>query len=106
MILQEKIQKKGEGFGKLAPVFIEGAEFALENQWISVKEDLPCNHEKLVDNSEYPSTCICVVLDEHFVGTNRMYKTNGKWEWGVNFPNVLYWFPLPKLPKRIGEIYY
>lgn len=105
MTLQEKIQKKAEGFEKLAPVFIEGAEFALDNQWISVEDDLPCNHEKLVDNSEYPSTCICVVLDEHFVGTNRMYKTNGKWEWGVNFPNVLYWFPLPKLPKRIREIY-
>ena len=34
MILQEKIQKKAEGFGKLAPVFLEGAKFALENQMI------------------------------------------------------------------------
>lgn len=73
--------------------------------WVSVEEDLPCNHEELVDNSEYPSTCICVVLDKHFIGTNRMYKTNGKWKWGAKFPNVLYWFPLPKLLKRIGEIY-
>ena len=38
MILQEKIKKKTEGFGKLSPVFLEGAEFALENQWISVDE--------------------------------------------------------------------
>ena len=35
MIIQEKIQKKAEGYGQLAPVFLEGAEFALENQWIS-----------------------------------------------------------------------
>lgn len=41
MILQEKIQKKGEGFGKLAPVFLEGAKFALENQWISTDKCLP-----------------------------------------------------------------
>ena len=41
MILQEKIQKKAEGYGKLAPVFLEGAEFALENQWISVDDELP-----------------------------------------------------------------
>ena len=41
MALDEKIQKKAEGFGKLAPAFIEGAEFALENQWISVNERLP-----------------------------------------------------------------
>ena len=30
MLIQEKIQKKAEEFGKLAPVFLEGAEFALE----------------------------------------------------------------------------
>ena len=48
MILQEKIQKKAEGYGKLAPVFLEGAKFALENQWISVKDDLPCNHLEMI----------------------------------------------------------
>ena len=48
MILQENVKKKAEGFGKLAPVFIEGAEFALENQWISVEDDLPCNHKELM----------------------------------------------------------
>ena len=41
MIIQEKIQKKAEGYGKLAPVFLEGAKFALENQWISVDDELP-----------------------------------------------------------------
>ena len=41
MIIQEKIQKKAEGFGQLAPVFLEGAEFAFENQWIIVNERLP-----------------------------------------------------------------
>ena len=48
MILQEKIRKKAEGFGKLASAFIKGAKFALENQWISVEDDLPCNHEELI----------------------------------------------------------
>ena len=48
MILQEKIQKKAEGFGKLAPVFLEGEKFTLESQWISVEDDLPCNHSDLV----------------------------------------------------------
>ena len=44
--LQEKIQKKAEEYGKLAPVFLEGAKFALENQWISVDDDLLCNYEE------------------------------------------------------------
>ena len=41
MILQEKIKKEAEGYGKLAPVFIEGAKFALEKQWISVDDKMP-----------------------------------------------------------------
>ena len=51
MVLQEKIRKKAEGFGKLAPVSIEGASFALENQFISVEDGLPCNHEDLIDGN-------------------------------------------------------
>lgn len=34
MTLQEKIQKKAEGYGELAPTFLQGAKFALENQRI------------------------------------------------------------------------
>ena len=41
MTIQEKIQKKAESYGKLAPAFLEGAEFALNNQWINVNERLP-----------------------------------------------------------------
>lgn len=48
MTPQERIQKKSEGYGQLAPVFLEGAKFELENQWISVEDDLPCNHEEMV----------------------------------------------------------
>ena len=32
MILQEKIKEKAKGYGQLAPAFIEGAEFALNEQ--------------------------------------------------------------------------
>ena len=41
MIPQEKIKKKAEGYGIFGPMFLEGAEFALNNQWISVEEGLP-----------------------------------------------------------------
>ena len=48
MTVQEKIKKKAEGYGKLAIVFLEGAKFALENQFISVEDDLPGNHLELI----------------------------------------------------------
>ena len=52
MTPQERIQKKSVGYGQLAPVFLEGAKFALNNQWISVDDDLPCNHKELMVKDE------------------------------------------------------
>ena len=48
MLIQEKIQKKAEEYRHFAPVFLDGAKFALENQWISVDDDLPYNHQELI----------------------------------------------------------
>ena len=59
MTLQEKIQKKAVGYGQLAPAFLEGAKFALENQWISVEDDLPCNHEELIDPNGQTLRYLC-----------------------------------------------
>ena len=47
MVIEEKIKKEADGYGPLASAFIEGANFAIENQWISVDDDLPCNHDEL-----------------------------------------------------------
>ena len=96
MILQEKIQKKAEGFGKLAPAFLEGAKFALENQWISVKDDLPCNHEELLNPDDKRNTSYVVAIIHGYVIMSRMYKLNGKWHWENDEPT--HWFPIPKLP--------
>ncbi len=41
MTLQEKIKQKAEEYGELAQIFIEGANFALDNQWIRVEDNLP-----------------------------------------------------------------
>ena len=186
MILQEKIQKKAEGYGKLAPVFLEGAEFVLKNlgedkilcnkrditidkklpksieerwrlidrmaaeqstsrlsryresvanssdlelqkffnnpylinmmaccleygakwadahpyiEWISVKDDLPCNHEELiVDTPLYkrtkPVVCnkLCGIRVDQMVYDTEL---NG-WYWTGETPT--HWFPTPKLP--------
>ena len=101
MILQEKIQKKAEGFGKLAPAFLEGAKFALENQWISTKEDLPCNHmelifiEGLINGSE--TIEVFVRYESGDIWSDYMIYTNGKWRWNDGEP--AYWMIPPKLPK-------
>ena len=102
--LQEKIQKKAEGFGKLAPVFLEGAKFALENQWISVEEDLPCNNP---NNIHFGFTNTVLVIDaENNTYIAFMVKDkDNKWSWDSadNFAflhHITHWMPIPKLPKE------
>ena len=70
MILQEKIQKKAKGFGKLAPAFLEGAKFALENQWISV-EDEPFDSQ------------LISVIEDAFYGTQRLHDGKILYDKGV-----------------------
>lgn len=103
--LQEKIQKKAEGFGKLAPVFLEGAEFALNNQWISVKDDLPYNHEELIIDEPLHKRTKPIVCNKP-CGTRvdqMVYdmELNG-WYWIGETPT--HWFPAPELPKEINKI--
>lgn len=98
MTLQEKIQKKAEGYGQLAPVFLEGAEFALENQWISADKDLPCNHKELLDNKQCTKTFKVFVTNIYGENwSDYMIYKNGKWRWNSYEPD--YWMPAPKPPK-------
>ena len=100
MTLQEKIQKKAEGFGKLAPAFLEGAKFALENQWISVKDDLPCNHKELLLSTGYHTVTVFTYKKCGTCGMDNMIVRNGKWEWEAWKEDYLYWMPIPKFPKE------
>ena len=97
MILQEKIEQKAEGFGKLAPAFLEGARFALENQWISINEDLPCNHKELI-HSNYTDR-VLVSSRNGFSEVAFMCIIEDVWEWNT-LMQVSYWMPIPELPKE------
>ena len=101
MTREENIQKKAEEYGGLASVFLEGAKFALENQWISTKEDLPCNHMELIflggliDDSE--TIDVFVRYESGDIWSDYMFYENGKWKWNDGEPD--YWMIPPKLPK-------
>ena len=95
MTLQEKIKKKAEGFGKLAPVFLEGAEFALENQWISVNDDLPCNHDELKPNS-YATYKVIVLLNDGRIRETYMFYD----KWVQYGKKITHWKPFIEPPKE------
>ena len=95
MTLQEKIKNKAEGYGKLAPVFLEGAEFALNNQWISVNDDLPCNHDELKPNS-YATYKVIVLLNDGRIRETYMFYD----KWVQYGKKITHWKPFIEPPKE------
>ena len=93
-IIQEKIKKEANGYGKLAPAFIEGAEFALNNQWISVNERLP------PEEKDGLSIKVLVVSTKGKIDFSR-YDYNMKgWISPVLDIIFTHWFPIPEPPKE------
>ena len=87
--------------------FIEGAKWADNNPkspWISVEDDLPCNHEELIttDGRYEKNTIYVITIDKYgIIESNYMVLyDDSKWEWRYGFPAPCYWMLVPKLPKE------
>ena len=92
-MIQEKIQKKAEEYGKFAPVFLEGAKFALENQWISVDDELPPEE----DDGLSIRVVVATTKNEKYF---RRYDYNTrKWLCPISGAEFTHWQLLPETPK-------
>lgn len=85
--------------------FIEGAEWADTypmTPWISVEDDLPCNHEEMYHMSE---SLICTdrvltLVDNVPVIMCMVFnEKTGGWDWSKPL-NVRYWMKIPKLEEE------
>lgn len=89
----------------------EGLETADNNPkspWISVNDDLPCNHEELMRKPRIfkPETVEVLVKINHrfnyktypLFRVDYMIFDSDKWKWGRNF-GITHWMPIPKLPE-------
>ena len=94
MTIQEKIQKKAEGFGQLAPVFLEGANFALENQWISVDDELP------PEEDDGLSIRVVVATTKNEAYFRRYDYNERKWLCPISGTEFTHWQLLPETPKE------
>lgn len=85
--------------------FEKGARWADDNSkspWISIKDDLPCNHNELIcskEISEGTETFNVFAINEYGeIWVDYMVYENGKWRWNDFEP--AYWMIAPKLPKE------
>ena len=93
--------------------FTVGAKWADEHPkspWISVDEDLPCNHEELIENENYTKNVLVVLAwnddpsKKHIEicdMCNRIGSFNTNWYWrNTVYYHVVCWKPLPEPPKE------
>ena len=125
MTVREKIKKKAEGFGPLAPAFLEGAEFALENRYINYQEQKPpffveaiAYHYKWIDEDFNPNGIrIGFLSDEGFISAywwneQDCYETISKlhcnsnndfYKRHIDNTEPEFWLPIPKFVVPIKE---
>lgn len=89
---------------------ISGIINLIETPWISVKDDLPCNHEELLEN-ENCTKKVLVVLAWNENPTQRhidiadmcnmigLYNVKFHWR-NDGYYTVTHWMRLPELPKE------
>ena len=69
-----------------------------KSPWISVKDDLPCNHEELTEGDN--TSCVLTLNDCDECIVMCMWKSNRKWIWGRGDMLITHWMRLPELPKE------
>ena len=94
--------EKGRNYEQalMATGFQAGAQWADDNPkspWISVKDDLPCNHKELISLDDKRDTLYVLAIIRGHIIFSRMYKLEGKWFWENDEPT--HWMPIPELPK-------
>lgn len=102
MTREEKIISEAKKYFKddinCYDAFLYGVEFAEDNQWISVEDDLPYNHRELIHNNY--TTNYVLVLDNGYPYVKYMSKlSDDKWYW-MHSANVTHWMPIPKFENN------
>lgn len=65
--------------------------------WISVKDDLPCNHKELI-HSNYTDRVLTMSRYGYTEVAFMSKMEEDAWEWSNLFV-VKYWMPIPEMPE-------
>ena len=74
-----------------------------KSPWISVEDDLPCNHEELLKSPKsYRTKSVIVRFDDNMHGFMYMVNIPNKWrwKWHTKIKGITHWMPIPELSKE------
>ena len=79
---------------------VQWADTHPKSQWISVKDRLPEQDKEVIVLCDDLNIASFYKISFAHVVDKTMYQDYNGW----NIPNVVYWFPMPKLPKEQEEM--
>ena len=83
---------------RIVKAFNRGIEFQKQKSpWINVEDDLPCNHEELLD-AKCKTKKVLILKSGGFPDIDYMLKVDRKWIWFA-YKTTKFWMPIPELPK-------
>lgn len=117
MTREEEILRTAGDYHKsptICAAFVDGARWADENPqspWISVENDLPCNHEEFIIKGTGITKEVLVLLEDKEINnlsskTMSMIFDDATWEWvwEINYwiynCRVTHWMYIPEIPKE------
>ena len=86
-------------------VGVQWADTHPKSPWISVEEDLPCNHSDLIltyNDTPFSTRMVLVMTDVHTLFFCDMKKyDNNIWIWNYSTKDkITHWATIPELPKE------
>ena len=91
---------------RIVRAFNRGIEYQKQksnSSWISVEDDLPCNHKELLDLLH--TKFVITINSKRTVELNYMIEGLNGWEWAFKkYYDILYWMRIPELPEVPDEL--
>ena len=91
---------------RIVRAFNRGIEYQKQKSnspWISVEDDLPCNHKELLDLLH--TKFVITINSKRTVELNYMIEGLNGWEWAFKkYYDILYWMRIPELPEVGDEL--
>ena len=91
---------------RIVRAFNRGIEYQKQksnSSWISVEDDLPCNHKELLDLLH--TKFVITINSKRTVELNYMIEGLNGWEWAFKkYYDILYWTRIPELPEVPDEL--
>ena len=83
---------------------LNAADVNPKSPWISVKDDLPCNHKEMIkvdiENADTYTDRVLAMTSEGMVTIAYMYKIDSwLWHWSET-DRITHWMPIPKLEEE------